>query len=417
MDDSNATEFRAVRFALHPGTRRKGRLIAQTAGATRFVWNHFLDRNRWEYARHRNWAPYHEAGLVVGEPPPKPSVSFFSLGKQFTELRRETPWLQQLPFDPVRYALKYQADAWKRAFAGDGFPKFKARMGDDSFTLPDNVSVTPNGWLRIPKIGWVKLTRAGGNPHAGRKPIRAVVKRDCGRWYCTVLYRVPVEARLAPGTSVGVDMNCGQVADSTGLIHRGPDVKRLQARRRRYQRRMARQRKGSNRRAVTRMRLRKTQRKLRHARHNWHHHVSRTLANTAHTIVVEDLRPQAMTRSAKGTADAPGTNVRAKAGLNRSILATGWGQLRAMLEYKAGELIAVPPAYTSQTCRECGSVDAASRKSQASFHCVHCGHEANADVNAALNTLALGTRASGRGGGGIARPVRRQSKPDLPAAA
>ena len=339
MDDSNATEFRAVRFALHPGNRRKGKLIAQTAGATRSVWNHFLARNQREYERHLNWAPYYEAGLVVGEPPPKPPVSFFSLGKQFTELRRETPWLRKLPFAPVRYALKYQDDAWKRKFKGGGFPKFKARMGADSFTLPDNVSVTPNGWLRIPKIGWVKLTRAGGNPYADHKPIRAVVKQDCGRWYCVVLYRVPPETKLAPGTSIGVDMNCGQVADSTSVIHRGPDVTRLEARRRRYQRRMARQCKNSKRRAVTRMRLRKTQRKLRQARHNWHHHVSRTLANTAHTIVVEDLRPQAMTRSAKGTADAPGTNVRAKAGLNRSILATGWRQLRAMLEYKAGELM------------------------------------------------------------------------------
>ena len=36
-------------------------------------------------------------------------------------------------------------------------------------------------------------------------------------------------------------------------------------------------------------------------------------------------------------------------------------------------------------------MDAASRKAQATFHCVHCGHEANADVNAALNILALGT--------------------------
>ena len=412
----SATEFRAVRFALHPGWR-KGKLIAQTAGATRFVWNRLLAENRRQYDLHRNWKPYYEAGLIVGECPPKPSVSFFSLGKRFTELRREVSWLHDLPFAPVRYVLKYQADAWQRKFAGGGFPKFKGRMGNDSFTIPENVAITPNGWLRIPKIGWVKLTRAGGNPYADHKPIRATVKRDCGRWYCVVLYRVPAQAGLVLGTSIGVDMNCGQVADSTGAIHRGPDTRRLEARRRRYLRRMARQQKRSRRRAVTRMRLRKTERKLRQSRHNWHHQVSRTLANTAHTVVVEDLRVKSMTRSAKGTADAPGSNVKAKAGLNRSILSSGWGQLRAMLEYKAGEVIAVPPAYTSQTCRTCGAVDAANRRSQAKFHCVHCGHEANADTNAALNILALGTGAAGRGGGEVTRPVKRQLKPDLPAAA
>ena len=413
----STTELRAVRFALHPGNRRKGKLIARTAGATRFVWNRLLAENRRQYDLYRNWKPYYEAGLIVGDCPPKPPVSFFSLGKRFTELRREVSWLQDLPFAPVRYVLKYQADAWQRKFKGGGFPKRKKPMGRDSFTIPERVAVTQNGWLRIPKIGWVKLSRAGGNPYAEHKPIRATVKRDCGRWYCVVLYRVPAQARLAPGTAVGVDMNCGQVADSTGAIHRGPDVRRLEARRRRYLRRMARQQKRSKRRAVTRTRLRKVDRDLRNARHNWHHQVSQTLANKAHTVVVEDLRVEAMTRSAKGTADAPGTNVRAKAGLNRSILSTGWGQLRAMLEYKAGETITVPPAYTSQTCRACGAVNAANRKSQAKFHCVHCGHEANADVNAALNILALGTGAAGRGGGAVGRPEKRQLKPDLPAAA
>ena len=112
MDESSATELRAVRFALHPGNRRKGRLIAQTGGATRSVWNHFLARNQREYARHRNWAPYHEAGLVVGDAPPKPSVSFFSLGKRFTELRRETPWLQRLPFGRLSNRSAGGGTAW-----------------------------------------------------------------------------------------------------------------------------------------------------------------------------------------------------------------------------------------------------------------------------------------------------------------
>ena len=337
-------------------------------------------------------------------------MSFQSLGVEFTKLRRETPWLGELPFSPVRYTLKHQADAWKRAFKHGGFPKFKARRGTDGFTIPQDVSLTPNGWLRVPKIGWVKLTRNGGNPYSGCKPIRVTVRRDCGQWNAIVLYRIAEPDALDDGTAIGVDMNVGQVADSSGEIHRGPDVARLEARKRRYQRKMARQRKGSNRRAVTRLRLRKTQRKLRHTRHNWHHHASKAVSRKACTVVVEDLRTQAMTRSAKGTAEEPGSNVRQKSGLNRGILATGWGQLRHMLDYKAVNVVAVHPAYTSQTCNECGTVDKRSRRSQSDFHCVHCGHEANADINAALNILALGTGASGRGGGGVARPVKRQSE-------
>ncbi len=118
-------------------------------------------------------------------------------------------------------------------------------------------------------------------------------------------------------------------------------------------------------------------------RRNWQYHVSRKLAGG--TVVVEDLNTRGMTRSAKGTVEEPGTGVRQKAGLNRAILATGWSTLRVMLAYKAPRLIAVNAALTSRTCAECGTADAASRPSQATFKCVACGHADHADLNAARN--------------------------------
>ena len=106
-----------------------------------------------------------------------------------------------------------------------------------------------------------------------------------------------------------------------------------------------------------------------------------------------------MTRSAKGTAEAPGRNVAAKAGLNREIGKSGWGLLVRRLEDKApGRVEKVPPAYTSQRCSACGHVHRSSRESQAAFRCMACGHQANADVNAARNILAAGLAATARGG-------------------
>ena len=404
---SDVAEFRSVTYRLHPGTRARHRKLVRIAGACRYVWNHFLACNRRDYATYKLRKLMFDAGLLVEKPSP-PSLSFQSMGVRFTALRRETPWLKLLPYAPVRYVLKYQAEAWKRAFASGGFPRFKARRGDDSFTIPQNVRVR-DGFLSVPKVGRVRLSRRGGNRYAEYSPVKATVKRVNGKWYCVVVYKVSTVDRPDNGLALGVDMNCGQVAASTGDLLRMPDMARLQARKRRYQRMVARRRKGSNRRSRARRRLARTQRRIATIRHRWHHETSRTLADTAGLLAVENLKTKAMTRSAKGSADDPGRNVRQKAGLNREILNTGWSQLRRMLEYKAAHVEVVSPMYTSQKCRRCGAVDPTNRKTQSEFKCVYCGHKGNADVNAALNIMASATGAAGRRGAlALATPTNRQ---------
>jgi putative transposase len=116
-------------------------------------------------------------------------------------------------------------------------------------------------------------------------------------------------------------------------------------------------------------------------------------------VVVENLKVGNMTRSAKGTIEQPGRNVRQKAGLNRAILAKGWGAFIVKLEhvarYHGAQVVKVKAAYTSQTCNACKHVAGESRESQAVFRCVACGHQDNADVNAAKN--AAGLAVTGRG--------------------
>jgi len=114
-----------------------------------------------------------------------------------------------------------------------------------------------------------------------------------------------------------------------------------------------------------------------------------------HAVVcVEDLRVKNMTKSAKGTVESPGRNVRAKGGLNKAILEQGWGELVRQLEYKlrwkGGRLVKVNPAYSSQECNECGFTSKENRKSQSEFSCESCGWDGNADANGALNILKRG---------------------------
>ena len=101
-----------------------------------------------------------------------------------------------------------------------------------------------------------------------------------------------------------------------------------------------------------------------------------------------------MSKSAKGTIENKGKNVKAKSGLNKSILDQRWYEFTRQLEYKSawngGEVIRVNPRYTSQTCSNCSYKDKNNRPSQAKFKCKVCGHKENADINATKNILVVG---------------------------
>ena len=127
----------------------------------------------------------------------------------------------------------------------------------------------------------------------------------------------------------------------------------------------------------------------------------------AHTVVVEDLKTTTMARSAKGTVEESGRHVRQETGLNRIILASGWGSPERKLEYRAGTLVKVDPAHTSQTLHACSHTSQHNRPSQEVFACGAGEFRANTEHNAAINIPAragLPPRArSARGTGAAAR--------------
>ncbi|HFX9045039.1 TPA: RNA-guided endonuclease InsQ/TnpB family protein [Salmonella enterica subsp. enterica serovar Saintpaul] len=137
-------------------------------------------------------------------------------------------------------------------------------------------------------------------------------------------------------------------------------------------------------------------------RRDYLHKVTTTVSKNHAMIVIEDLKVSNMSKSAAGTVSQPGRNVRAKSGLNRSILDQGWYEMRRQLEYKqlwrGGQVLAVPPAYTSQRCACCGHTAKENRLSQSQFRCQVCGYTANADVNGARNILAAGHAVLACGG-------------------
>ncbi len=132
-------------------------------------------------------------------------------------------------------------------------------------------------------------------------------------------------------------------------------------------------------------------------RRDYLHKVSTTISKNHAMIVIEDLKVADMSTSASGSASRPGRSVRAKSGLNRTILDQDWYELRRQLEYKqlwrGGQVLAINPAYTSQKCACCGHTAKENRRSQRQFTCLGCGNTENADINGARNIVAAGHAA------------------------
>jgi putative transposase len=169
-------------------------------------------------------------------------------------------------------------------------------------------------------------------------------------------------------------------------------------------RRLNRQQKGSNRRNQTRLSLAALPARLGNRRIHMAQVTANWLVREYDLISFEDLATANMVRRPKPRPDPerPGVflpnGANAKAGLNRAILGSCWGQIADMVDYKAKStpedsrtvVVRFNPHNTSRRCHTCGHIAAGSRASQAVFQCVPCGQQGHADTNAARNILRLG---------------------------
>ncbi|WP_111833393.1 RNA-guided endonuclease InsQ/TnpB family protein [Actinomadura madurae] len=393
-------------FRLCPSPAQEAGLL-EHCGHARFVWNLAVEQQAW-------WTPRRG-----------PAPGYVAQVRQLTEARAANPWLAAGSQTVQQQALKDFAQAMANFFAGTHRrPTWRKAGVHEGFRI---VGARGRAWdvrrlsrrtgeVRVPKVGWVRFRWSRPVP-PGVKSFR-VTRDRAGRWHVAFAHvPAPVPAP-GNGEAVGVDRGVAvSAALSTGETSTVPGLTPGEAERlNRLLRRLARAKPGSNRRARVKAAIARLKAREADRRKDWVEKTSTDLARRFEVIAVEDLSVRAMTRSAKGTNDVPGTNVRAKAGLNRSILANGWGRLVTRLEHKApGRLVRVDPAYTSQTCNACGNRARDNRESQAMFRCVACGHQDNADVNAARNIrdTAVGRTVAAQGGGAAARPVNREPPPAL----
>ncbi|EBG5222223.1 IS200/IS605 family element transposase accessory protein TnpB [Salmonella enterica subsp. enterica] len=384
--------LKAYKFRLEP-TPEQSQRLRQLCGCARFVWNLGLA----------------ETKRIPGSGEKLPSA--FELNRMLTVWKKmpEHIFLQDAYTDNLQQKLKDLHAAWKRCFdkkLAAKAPVWKRKNeGRDSirFVNFEKYCRLENRRVKLPSgLGWVKFRQS---QRVNGKIKNATISQLAGQWY--ISFQVEVETAEPNHTSttiVGLDAGVTKLATlSDGTVYQPVNsFKASQRRLATLQRQLSRKVKFSSNWQKQKRKVQRLHSHIANIRRDYLHKVTSEISKNHAMIVIEDLKVSNMSKSAKGTAEQHGRNVKAKSGLNRSILDQGWYEMRRQLEYKqlwrGGQVLAVPPAYTSQRCACCGHTAKENRLSQSKFVCQACGYTANADVNGACNILAAGHAVLACGG-------------------
>ena len=396
----------AFKFKLKTNREQEEKLKTY-AGACRFVWNKALDlvKNRLiEQNAYRiidTHIPYYYTA-----PPLIPTYEDIANFLPLWKHSEEYGFLLDAPSQALQQTLKDLYKAIKSAFTkGNGiiFPKYRKKgKSPNSLRYPQGFKIEGNR-VFLPKIGWIRFFKS---QDIEGKPKNVTVKRYPDGWYISITTEIENDVKENAKNPVGLDVGVAKVVTlSNGYYFKPLDLSKYEEKLIKLQRQLDRKQHPRYRGDKTpfsknyrkqKRKVEKLHQKIANTRKDYLHKLSTAVAKNHGWVAAEGLKVKNMTKSAKGTKENPGHNVKQKSGLNKSILSQGWSIFFYFLEYKlkrnGGKLIKVNPKHTSQACPNCGHVSRENRKNQAVFCCEECGYTANADFVASVNILkkALG---------------------------
>jgi putative transposase len=333
----------------------------------------------------------------------------------------EYSFLKECPSQVLQQKLKDLERVFRDCFDRNQplkrIPVFKKKGRSEGIRFPQGFRIDGRR-IFLPKIGWVGFHKSC---EIEGKIKNITVSHRGGKWYASIQVEQALKIGRHPSASeVGLDAGIACFAAfSDGTKVEGVNSFRMHEEMlARQQRKLSRKKKGSNNWIKQRRKISRLHLKITDVRSDFLHKLSTEVCKNHARVYVEGLNIKNMSASARGTVEEPGSNIKAKSGLNKSILDQGWYEFRRQLGYKltwkGGELFEVDYRGTSQTCSCCGYKSKENRSSQAVFKCQMCGHEENADVNAAKNILTVGQAGmvceSNRIGGRKQKPAGNQEE-------
>jgi len=377
---------KAFKFRLSP-TEEQTQKMFDFAGCSRFLWNKILAHN---LQRLNQKAP----------------IFWYQEMSFWTTLWKKSDdygFLKGCHSQVLQQKLKDLDKAFKDCFDKKQplkrLPKFKKKGLGESFRFPQGFKLEQKkNQIYLPKIGWVKYR----NSQQVIGELRNItISRKGKHWFVSIQVEYETTVLPHPSTSmVGLDLGTKRFVTLSDRSYIKPlnSFKQLSKKLAFEQRNLARKVKFSANWKKQKQKITQLHEHIANARHDFLHKVSTQISKNHAMIFVEDLKVRNMSKSAKGNIAQHGKNVKAKSGLNRSILDQGWAMFVSFLEYKqdwaGGQVIKVPAQYTSQTCPKpkCRHVAKENRLTQAQFRCVKCGYTENADFVAAVNVYERGQR-------------------------
>ena len=391
--------FKTYKFRLRPTDDQAARLERWFA-SVRWIYNAALEQ-RETYGR-RKGTDLHGRPSVFkgcGKKTDDVIIQDSEVGWRMLADDPDLAWLTDMPCVCRQIALQDLDKAFDRFFRKQGgYPTFRTRARNNSVRFQCWAGLHANVVFGKDSVKFPRIGRIAYNRHV--KPRgrfgQALITKEGNRWYvCLTCDQGEREIDPDCDSAIGLEWSIDApitLSDGT-CMEPDPGLEVLEEKAKREQRKVSRCKKGSNRRRKRVARLAAIKRKQAARRRGRAHEFTTRVVRKHSVIALEDTKVKDLVASAKGTRAKPGKLVQEQADVNRWILNVAPYQTRQMLEYKAarrgGTVIAVDldDSGTATPCFACGSVSDSPRKSRANFVCGDCGHEENADLNAARNIL------------------------------
>jgi putative transposase len=351
---------KAYRYRIRP-TDEQQRALAVQFGHARFVYNHY---------RVLREQTYKAAGKAL---------SYADCTADLRRLKLRYPWLADADSQVLQQSLKNLDRAYRNFFAGRAnYPRFKSKHDQQSIRYPQRFKLVGDA-LYLPKIGWVLLIlhrQLEGTPKNC-----TVSKTKTGAYYVSIQCEVALPEPSPRTERVGIDLGLKDFAVlSTGEKIAPPrHLRQAERRLKLRQRRLSRKAKGSNSRKRARMIVAAQHERVASCRKEFHHQLSRQIANRFGSVVFEDLHIAGLLKNHH---------------LAKSIADAGWAQFVRFVSYKvdwAGGTVAKADRFFASTrrCSVCGEHNAALTLNDRVWECDVCQTAHDRDLNAATNLYKL----------------------------